>query len=109
MAGTYATESNLLSPAQCRAARAMLDWPAAELAARARVPENWLEAFERGGAPGGDADPDEAARVRRALEAGGIDFLDSGFSSTGGGPGLRVRQASGGYIPSEQLSSANDV
>lgn len=96
-----------LSAAQCRAARALLDWPADELASRARVPGTWLEAFEQGTEPGGDNDPGETARLRRTLEAAGVEFLDSGLASAGGGPGLRVR-APADYIPAEQLNSAND-
>ncbi|WAC28006.1 helix-turn-helix domain-containing protein [Ancylobacter sp. SL191] len=97
-----------LSPALCRAARALLNWSPAELAERAHVPVAWLKEFEQGHEPGVDADPGEAARLRRALEAAGVDFLAAGEASTGGGEGLRLRQQKGGYIATENLSSAND-
>ncbi|QIB34184.1 helix-turn-helix domain-containing protein [Ancylobacter pratisalsi] len=97
-----------LDPAQCRAARAMLNWSQEELAGRAHVTAAWLEAFEQGREPGTDRDPGEAERLRRTFEEAGIEFLGSGEPSSGGGRGLRLSQK-GGYIPSEQLSSANDV
>ncbi|WP_018389434.1 helix-turn-helix transcriptional regulator [Ancylobacter sp. FA202] len=96
-----------LSAGQCRAARALLGWSAAELAAKARVTPDWLQAFERGGEAVDDLDPGEAERVLRALEEAGVELLAPGQASTGGGPGLRIRQQ-GGYISAEQLSSAND-
>ena len=96
-----------LSPEQCRAARAVLNWSPQELAERAHVTPDWLHEFEQGREPGGDRDPGEAERVRRVLETGGIDFLDAGEASSGGGAGLRMRQQ-GGYIEVENLSSAND-
>lgn len=96
-----------LSAGQCRAARALLGWSADQLAAKARVTPQWLERFERGGETAGDLDPGEAERVLRALEEAGVEILAAGQASTGGGPGLRIRQH-GGYIPAERLSSAND-
>ncbi|WP_371344892.1 multiprotein-bridging factor 1 family protein [Ancylobacter sp. IITR112] len=96
-----------LSAGQCRAARALLGWSADDLAQKARVTAAWLERFERGGETVDDLDPSEAERVMRALEEGGVEFLASGQASSGGGPGLRIRQQ-GGYIPTARLSSAND-
>ncbi|MCS0494720.1 helix-turn-helix domain-containing protein [Ancylobacter mangrovi] len=97
-----------LAPSQCRAARAVLNWSLEDLAARAHVTADWLEAFEQGRERAGDADPGEAERLRRAFEEADIDFLEAGEASSGGGPGLRMRQKAG-YIPAERLSSANDV
>ena len=108
MAETAVPANLVLAPELCRAARALLDWTPAELAARAHVTPDWLHEFEQGREPGGDDDPSEAERLRRVLEKAGIDFLDPGEASTGGGPGLRVKQKAG-YIPAERLSSANDV
>ncbi|MBS9477080.1 helix-turn-helix domain-containing protein [Ancylobacter radicis] len=97
-----------LNSAQCRAARALLNWSPAELAERAHVPTDWLHEFEQGREPGLDADPGEAARLRRALEAAGVVFLAAGEASSGGGAGLRLRDQKAGYIATENLSSAND-
>ncbi len=108
MAETSVPANLALAPEQCRAARARRDRSAQQLAERARVTLDWLLAFEQGREPGDDVDPGEAERLRRVLEEAGIDFLDAGEASTGGGPGLRIKQKAG-YIPSERLSSANDV
>lgn len=97
-----------LSPALCRAARAMLNWSPAELAERAHVPTDWLHEFEQGREPGVDADPGEAARLRRVLEEAGVELLAAGAASSGGGEGLRLRHQKAGYIATENLSSAND-
>ena len=107
MADTPPAGTLAIAAAQCRAARAMLNWSPTELAERAHVTPDWLHEFEQGREPGDDFDPNETARLRQALEGGGIDFLDSGLPSSGGGLGLRLK-ADGGYVEPENLSSAND-
>lgn len=107
MADTPPAGTLAIAASQCRAARAMLNWSAQDLAERANVTADWLEAFEQEREPGVDFDPNEAERLRVALEGGGIDFLDSGLPSAGGGLGLRMK-AQGGYVEAENLSSAND-
>lgn len=97
----------VISAEQCRAARALLGWGADELAMRAGVTAAFVAAFEAGREPGDDADPGESVRIRRVLEEGGVAFIDSGETSVGGGPGLRLR-SSPSYIDSDDLSSAND-
>jgi transcriptional regulator with XRE-family HTH domain len=37
-----------LSPAQCRAARALLNWPQEDLVARAKITKKTIADFERG-------------------------------------------------------------
>ncbi|MBB3773294.1 hypothetical protein FHS55_003927 [Angulomicrobium tetraedrale] len=114
MAETPLSGNPALSPELCRAARALLGWAGDELAERARVGVEWLRGFEEGREPSDGAregtveGESERERLRRTLEAAGIDFLAPGEPSSGGGPGLRIKQA-GGYIPAERLSSANDV
>ena len=70
------------TPAQIRAARALLGWTQAELAAKADISANALVAIERG-----KADPKLSTvnAIRRALEAGGAEFIDDGR------PGVRMR------------------
>jgi transcriptional regulator with XRE-family HTH domain len=70
-----------ISPQQCRAARAILDWTRAELAARAKVGMMTLADFE-----GEKRVPYDRtlADVRRALEDGGVVFTDG----NGHGPGV---------------------
>jgi transcriptional regulator with XRE-family HTH domain len=65
-----------ISPAQCRAARAMLRWTLRGLADRAGVERqkiHWFESERRAAA--------EAARgaLRAAFEAGGVEFGEDGW------------------------------
>ena len=74
-----------ISPSQCRAARAMLDWSRDRLAARSEVSASALRNFERGGrVPTGS----KLTSVRAALEAAGVAFSDQ----TGDSPGVRLRR-----------------
>lgn len=69
-----------LSPAQVRAARAMLQWSMLKLADKARVSVSTVKRFEDGqGAPA------SVGLLRDALETEGVRFLDD----DGDGPGLR--------------------
>ena len=75
----------MISPQQCRAARALLDWSQQQLADRANVGIVTIRQLE--------ASVHEPRRatldvVRRALEAGGVEFIDE----NGGGPGVRLRK-----------------
>ena len=72
-----------MTPAQCRAARAMLQLSQEEVASRASVSVQTLIAFELG-----QRQPyaRTIASIRAALEAGGVVFLDP----NGAGPGVRL-------------------
>ena len=76
-----------LTPEQCRAARALLDWTQDDLATQAEVSRSTVRGFETGRHGPQRA---TAAAIRRALEAGGVTFLDADAQ---GGPGLRLRPA----------------
>ena len=93
-----------LSPAQCRAARALLDWPQARLAEAGKVATKTLADFEGGHRT---PYPRTLADIRAALEQAGIAFIDD----DGGGAGVRLRrsalQADQGLKPSE-LDATND-
>jgi DNA-binding transcriptional regulator YiaG len=72
-----------MSPEQCRAARAWLDWSQQELADRAKVGLSTLRDFEgRRRKP----IPNNLAAIKGALEAAGIEFTD------GDVPGVRLRK-----------------
>ncbi len=72
----------LISPAQMRAARAMLDWSMVDLAEKARVSISTVKRFEDGqGAPA------SIAMMWDALRTEGIQFLDD----DGNGCGLRMQ------------------
>ncbi len=61
-----------ISPAQCRAARALLNWTQKELADKVGVALKTIQNFEVG-----RGTPHNLSRVsiRQALEKGGIEFL----------------------------------
>jgi len=75
-----------ITPAQCRAARALLHISTAQLAGLAVVPRVTIEEFEGGGAP---LSPADLLALRQALEQAGVLFLDADH---GGGVGVRLRQ-----------------
>ena len=71
-----------MTPAQCRAARGLLDWTQDELAAAAAVSVVTVRNFEKG-----RSSPQRATLevVRRALEAAGVELTN------GGQPGVRLK------------------
>jgi transcriptional regulator with XRE-family HTH domain len=75
----------MLTPAQCRAARGLLDWSQQELAEKARVGVVTIRQLEAG-----VNEPRRATVevVRRALQMAGVEFIDE----NGGGPGVRLRK-----------------
>src|SRR5580658_7363821 len=77
------TEKMSFSPAQCRAARALLGWSQAELADASKVATKTIADFERG-----DRTPYERtlADLRQALEIARIEFTN------GDNPGVRMRE-----------------
>lgn len=78
-----------ISPEQCRAARALLNWSREELAEVSGVSRPTLADFEtRKRTPYGRTLVD----VRRALEAAGIEFIPE----NGGGAGVRFRARADG-------------
>jgi transcriptional regulator with XRE-family HTH domain len=76
----------MFTPAQCRAARGLIDWSQLELAQRAGVGIVTIRQLEAG-----NHAPRRATLevVRRALEAGGVEFIDESC----GGAGVRLRKA----------------
>ena len=78
----------MISPAQCRAARGLLDWSQQDLAREAQVGIVTIRQVEAG-----VIQPRRATLVvvRHTLEAAGIEFIED----NGGGVGVRFREASG--------------
>lgn len=74
-----------MTPAQCRAARALLDWSQQQLAEAARVGIVTVRQFE-----GGASQPRNATLdvMQRALEGAGVIFV----AENGGGAGVRLRR-----------------
>jgi transcriptional regulator with XRE-family HTH domain len=76
----------MITPAQSRGARGILDWTQERLAKEAGVSLSTVKDFEAGRRkPIGN----NLAALRRALEDGGIEFIPE----NGGGPGARLRKS----------------
>jgi len=74
-----------ITPAQCRAARALLNWAQADLAKDAHVASKTISDFEKG-ARIPRSENLEAIKV--AFEKAGIEFI----SENGGGVGVRLKE-----------------
>ena len=74
----------MVTSAQLRAARGLLNWTVRDLAERAGVHRNTVTRAETDSTGPGHA----TAAIRAALEAAGVQFLDE----NGGGPGVRLRK-----------------
>lgn len=78
----------LIGP-QIRAGRVLLGWSTQTLADRARVGVRTVKRAERvGGVP--SMHTDTMAAIQRALEQGGVEFIDA---NTQHGPGVRLRRS----------------
>lgn len=77
----------MITPAQFRAARAMIGWRQADLAAASGVSEISIKNIERGAT-------DPRSSTLQALQAAftkvGVVFLEPG-GTRGGGPGVRMK------------------
>lgn len=73
-----------ITGAQCRAARALVEWPRAHVAKLSGVDADVLADFEAGRGDPGEAVVD---RLRRTLEEGGAVFI----ADNGGGVGVRLK------------------
>jgi transcriptional regulator with XRE-family HTH domain len=75
----------MVTAAQCRAARGLLDWTQQELAERAGVGIVTIRQLEAH-----SSEPRRATVevIKQALERAGVEFIDE----NGGGPGVRMRK-----------------
>lgn len=76
----------MITPAQIRAARAMLDWTQGDLAERAGISKTGLNNIERGSS---DPKASTLTAIRGALEGAGIEFTN------GGEPGVKMKRREG--------------
>jgi DNA-binding XRE family transcriptional regulator len=76
----------MISPEQCRAARALLNWSQTDLAKAVKISKVSISAFEKGG----DMRESNRKVVRDALEGAGVIFQADGEMITGG-PGVRLK------------------
>lgn len=80
--------SRMITSAQIRAARALLNWSAAQLGGRAGVSWSTVQRAESGeGTPRVHAETLD--RIQCALEAARVEFI---AEDGGGGPGVRLRR-----------------
>jgi transcriptional regulator with XRE-family HTH domain len=73
----------MLTPAQCRAARGLIDWSQAQLAEAAGVGVATIRLFEAGK---GEQRRSTLSVIKNAFEAAGVEFTN------GNQPGVRLRQ-----------------
>jgi DNA-binding XRE family transcriptional regulator len=74
-----------MTPAQCRAARGLLDWTQVKLAEAAGVGLTTVTSFERSWRCNY---PDKIQAMQSALEAAGVEF----FAENGSGAGVKFRK-----------------
>jgi len=75
-----------MTPSQCRAARALLEWTQENLEQRSGVAKKTIADFERGTQI---PYPKTIREIELALEAAGVQFI----AENGGGAGVRLKEA----------------
>ena len=80
------TAGRKMTPAQLRAARALLNWKQTELAERSDIFVNTIKAYEAG-----TSDPKKSTELAlmKALRKAGVAFIDGDEHA---GPGVRLRE-----------------
>jgi transcriptional regulator with XRE-family HTH domain len=76
---------DLITPAQCRGARALLEMTQPELAGLAELGLSTIVDFEKSRR---HVSAEAIRSIRKALLKAGVDFIDE----NGGGPGVRLRR-----------------
>ena len=79
------TKNVEISPAQCRAARALVDMTQTQLAELARLGLSTIVDFER---QRRQVSPEATRAMQKALTQAGVEFIDE----NGGGLGVRLRK-----------------
>ncbi|HEV7323510.1 MAG TPA: helix-turn-helix transcriptional regulator [Bosea sp. (in: a-proteobacteria)] len=74
-----------VSPAQCRAARALIGWSQDQLATASKVAKATIANFEAGRRASYDRTLED---IRTALESAGVIFVEE----NGEGPGVRLKK-----------------
>jgi len=77
----------LVTTRQIKAARALLGWSQADLACHSGISEPTVARLESTDGELGGREK-TAGKIRRAIVAAGVDFIDE----NGGGPGVRLRK-----------------
>lgn len=79
--------ADMITPAQIRAARALIGWKQTDLASASGISEMSIKNIERNAT---DPRASTLAAIQSALENAGVMFLDPGVSRDGGA-GVRLR------------------
>ncbi len=92
-----------MTPAQCRAARALLDCSQTQLATKAALGLSTVVDFERERRV---VSTEAVGAIQRALESAGVAFI----AENGGGAGVRLSKGmpDAGSIAAEDLNASND-
>lgn len=77
----------MITPEQCRAARALLDWTQKDLSERVSISAVSLRAFEKGG----EMRDSNLKLLRLTFEEAGVQFIPE----NGGGAGVRLAKPKG--------------
>jgi transcriptional regulator with XRE-family HTH domain len=80
----FVEKALMLTPAQSRAGRALLNWAQEELARASHLGLSTIRDFEKGRRV---PTHNNLVAIRRALEDAGVTFI----AQNGGGPGVRLR------------------
>jgi len=88
-AGAMYPAATMITPAQVRAARALLGWRQADLAKEAGASEMSIKNLERGVM---DARGSTLGKIGAAFASRDIEFLDPGRASPDGGYWIRFRK-----------------
>ena len=80
----------MMSPAQIRAARALLGWKQTDLAVAADISEISVKNIERGAT---DARGSTLGKIQSAFEAAGLEIIPADGASIAGGFGVRFRKS----------------
>jgi transcriptional regulator with XRE-family HTH domain len=90
----------LITPSQCRAARALLDWTQPDLVAVTGLSAVTIRAFEKGGA----MRDSNKTLLGLALEKAGVEFIPE----NGGGAGVRLAKPAKPYADAGTLTASID-
>lgn len=90
----------LLTPEMCRAARALLNWKALQLASASGLSVATVRRFEAGGM----VRPPSVGAMLDALQDAGLEFIPAGAKSLAGGPGIRTMT-----MPEPEVAAAEEA
>ena len=82
--------ATMITPAQIRAAHALIGWKQTDLARESGVSEISIKNIERGAT---DPRTSTMQAIQDAFARSNVEFLDPGQTSLDGGPGVRIRSS----------------